>query len=317
MSDMADGALITIGELARLAGLPVRTVRFWSDEGLVPPAGRTPAGYRLYAPEALMRLNLVATLRDLGIDLAAVAKILHREVTIGEVAAAHAAALAVQVRALRLHQAVLNAVAGRGTVTPEEIQLMHRLAQLSAAERRRLVTDFIDDTFAGTDADPGFLSLMRGAMPDLPDDPAPEQVDAWVELAELIGDPDFRARLRETTAAHARARSETPVSPAAEDQRAMAELLRERVTAATEAGIAPDSAAARPVVDELAAAYSRLFGRPDTPEFRAWLLGTLESGTDRRYERYWQLLAIINGWPAAPAPGFTPAAEWLITALRN
>src|SRR5215472_18790971 len=89
VSCVAGGALLTIGELARLAGLPVKTVRFWSDEGLVPPAGRTPAGYRLYAPEALVRLGLVRTLRDLGVGIAAIHAILTREATIGEVAAAH------------------------------------------------------------------------------------------------------------------------------------------------------------------------------------------------------------------------------------
>lgn len=312
---MAGDTLITIGELAGLADLPVKTVRFWSDQGLVPPAGRTPSGYRLYGPEALMRLDLVRTLRDLGIGLATIRRVLSHEATIREVAAAHAAALDVQVRVLRLHQAVLRAVASRGTATAEEIQLMHKLAQLSAAERRRLVTDFIDDTFAGLDVDPDFLSMMRGAMPDLPDEPSPEQVDAWVELAELVQDPDFRARIRQSAAAHSRARTETTASPSREDHQAMAALLRERVAAATADGITPDSPAAQPVADELVAAYSRLFARPDTPEFRTWLLRVMESGTDRRYERYWELLAIINGWPQAPS--VTPAAEWLIAALRG
>jgi hypothetical protein len=45
---MTGGTLLTIGELARLTGLTVKTVRFWSDEGLLPPEGRTRAGYRLY-----------------------------------------------------------------------------------------------------------------------------------------------------------------------------------------------------------------------------------------------------------------------------
>lgn len=315
MADMADGTLMTIGDLARLTGVTVKTVRFWSDQGLVPPADRTPAGYRLFGPEALMRLNLVRTLRDLGIDLDTIRKVLRREAVIGDVAAAHAAALDVQIRALRLHQAVLQAVASRGTVTAEEIALMHRLAQLSSAERRRLVNDFIDDTFSGLNVDPGFLAMMRGAMPDLPADPSREQVDAWVELAELIADPDFRARLRETTASYARVREEITVSPSTEDQRATAELLRERVAAATAAGIAPGSPEAGPVTDELVAAYSRLFGKPDTPQFRAWLLESTHSAIDRRYERYWQLLGIINGWP--PVPSVTPAAEWLIDALRR
>lgn len=33
-----------IGELSRLSGLPVRTIRFYSDQGLVPESGRTEAG---------------------------------------------------------------------------------------------------------------------------------------------------------------------------------------------------------------------------------------------------------------------------------
>src|SRR6266700_935196 len=103
---MADDTLLTIGELARLTGLTVKTVRFWSDEGLVPPADRTPAGYRLYDSGALVRFGLIRTLRDLGVDLAAIRKVLAHDVTVAEVATAHAAALEVQIRALRLHQAV-------------------------------------------------------------------------------------------------------------------------------------------------------------------------------------------------------------------
>jgi hypothetical protein len=37
-------------------------------------------------------------------------------------------------------------------------------------------------------------------------------------------------------------------------------------------------------------------------------------GTDRRSERYWELLGIINGWPPFGPPK-TPAFEWVIAAL--
>ncbi|MDR0344271.1 MAG: MerR family transcriptional regulator [Nocardiopsaceae bacterium] len=312
---MAGDTLLTIGELARLTGLPVKTIRFWSDEGLVPPADRTPAGYRLYQPGALVRLGLIRTMRELGIGLAVIRQVLARELTICEVAEAHAAALEVQIRSLRLHQSVLRTVAGRGTATSEEIQLMHKLAQLSAAQRRQLITEFIDETFAGLDVAPGFVSMMRSAMPDLPDEPAQDQVAAWVELAELVQDPGFRGSLRRSAAAQARARAETPAEPSREAHQAMAALLRERAAAASAAGIEPGSPAARPVTDEIVAAYAGHCGRANGPAFRAWLLDQLEAGSDARYERYWQLLGIINGWPVQPS--ITPAAEWLITALRS
>ncbi|SFH08640.1 hypothetical protein SAMN05421678_1125 [Actinopolymorpha cephalotaxi] len=60
-----------------------------------------PAGYRRYSADALARLTLVRTLCDLGIDL----------VRLREVAEAHADAVAVQIRILRLRHAVLTALA--------------------------------------------------------------------------------------------------------------------------------------------------------------------------------------------------------------
>ena len=47
----------------------MRTVRFYSDAGVVPESARTPAGYRRYDHEAVSRLDLVRTLRELGLPL--------------------------------------------------------------------------------------------------------------------------------------------------------------------------------------------------------------------------------------------------------
>ena len=233
-------ALLSIGELASRTGLPVRTIRFYSDEGVVPPADRTEAGYRLYGPDALARLGLVRTLRDLGLDLATIRRVLEREVTLTDVAAAHAAALDAQIRVLRVQKAVLQAVAERGS-DPKELQQMHRLAQLSDDERKRIVADFLDHIFDGLDIDPGFEARMRGAAPELPDDPTPEQVDAWIELAELVQDPGFRQTIRrmsEQQSASRQAGEETP------DMRAVAAAVSEQADPA----LAPDSAEAQAIV---------------------------------------------------------------------
>lgn len=63
------GAVFTIGELAKRTGLPVKTIRFYSDEGLLPRTDRTHSGYRLYDIKAMARLELVKTLRGLGLGL--------------------------------------------------------------------------------------------------------------------------------------------------------------------------------------------------------------------------------------------------------
>ena len=111
--DGNDGDLtLTIGQLARRTGLSVKTIRWYSDQGLVPPAGRTASGYRLYGVEALARLELVRTLRRLGIDLRTIERVLAREVGLSEVAAAHAEALDAEIRSLRLRRAVLPGGSG-------------------------------------------------------------------------------------------------------------------------------------------------------------------------------------------------------------
>lgn len=104
-----------IGNLAWRTGLTVKAIRFYFDCGIVPPTDRSPAGYRLYGIDAVARLDFMRTLRDLRLNLSAIRKLVDREISLPEVAAAHAEALAVQIRMLRLRCAVLTAVAKRGS----------------------------------------------------------------------------------------------------------------------------------------------------------------------------------------------------------
>ncbi|WP_062985513.1 MerR family transcriptional regulator [Nocardia anaemiae] len=307
---MDGDTLYPIGTMAERTGLSVKTIRFYADTGVVPPTSHSPAGYRLYDDDALARLQLVRTLRELGIDLPAIRQVLDRKLTVPEVAAAHADALEFQISTLRVRRTVLRAIAERGP-TPEEMELMHKLVELSDAEKRRLITEFIENTFGGIDANPEFVDLIRSAMPELPDDPEPTQVRAWVELAELTRDPDFRASVRRMAEYQAAQRAEGDTTGLHHE---LTELVRERVGRALAAGTAPSSAAARPIVDELAAAYASTFSRPDDAELRNWLLTRLDVAGDPRAERYWQLLSIINGWPVPPTLG--PVFEWFGAALR-
>jgi DNA-binding transcriptional MerR regulator len=145
---------------------------------------RSGSGYRLYDAEAAARLDLVRTLRELGLGLDVVQAVLSRTSTVAEVAAAHVAVLDVQIRTLRLRRAVLSTIARNGH-TIEETLIMSKLSQLPARERQQIIDDFVDGIFAGTDPDApgaGIASGMRQLPADLPDDPAPEQVNAWIEL---------------------------------------------------------------------------------------------------------------------------------------
>src|SRR6056297_3570314 len=68
----------TVGEVAALAGVTVRTLHHYDGLGLVVPSGRTEAGYRLYAPGDLERLQVVLFYRELGFGLAQIKRLLDR-----------------------------------------------------------------------------------------------------------------------------------------------------------------------------------------------------------------------------------------------
>lgn len=302
--------LYPIGDLARRTGLTVKTIRFYSDRGVVTPTGRSRAGHRLYDIEAVARLELVRTLRDLGLGLTTIRKVMDQELLLPDVAAAHALALEVQIRTLRLRHAVLTAVATRGA-NPEEIRLMHKLAQLSENERRHLVDSFLDAAFGGLRADPAkFAGVMRSMTPELPENSEVEHIQAWVELAELTQDPDFRRTMRRMTEDHA---ADLAQGDNAGLQRDLGATVRCQIEPALAAEIEPTSPQAEPFVLALSAHYARVLDSPDDIELRRRLLNRLESMNDHRRERYFQLLAVINDWPGPES--LTPVLDWSIKTL--
>ncbi|WP_433450931.1 MerR family transcriptional regulator [Streptomyces sp. CA-142005] len=363
---MHSGIAYSIGELARRTGLSVKTIRFYSDQHLVVPASRTPAGYRRYGPEAVARLALVRTLRELGLGLEVIRRIVDRPLGLGRVAAEQVAALDVQISALRLRRAVLSAVAARREPTFEEMEFMHRLATLSEKERRRLIDGFLDAVFEAppqpslTDAPqpspadapphpspadapphlapadasphpspanaspqlapadaphPAEGGLRRSLTPELPDHATEEQVTAWVELAELSLDDEFRAAVRRLVREHAGTRhgreGSVAGTPPVPDVVAVA---RDVVNTALASGIRPEAPEADPVVAALVTRCAPACGQPGHAAPHEWLLQRLEAAREPRHDTYLRLLALVNGWPA-PEP-VTPAIDWAAAALR-
>lgn len=71
------------------------------------------------------------------------------------------------------------------------------MTRFGATELAGLLDEFVDEVGGDAPARRAWLADMRDAMlPDLPGEPAIEQLDAWLELAALLSDPDFRTSLR-------------------------------------------------------------------------------------------------------------------------
>ncbi len=292
---MAD---MTIGELAKRTGLAVRTLRFYADAGVLPEASRSDSGYRLFGPDAVPRGRLLRTLRELGVGLEDIKRVLAAEVSLPEIADRHARVLDAQIRTLRLQRAVLRAVA---TFTDaEELQRMTDLTSMTADERRRVLDDYLEAVFR--DQGSPVAETLRTGAPELPDDPTADQVAAWVELVELLRDPDYIESSRRMAE---RAEAEGAAPGGRHDAGA---AIAEEAGAAIRGGVAPDSPEALAVIKRLEAVI------PGGGGSRLELAERLEAFTDRRVFRYWTLVRIVNGWPDPPVTAY--AWEWYAKALR-
>jgi DNA-binding transcriptional MerR regulator len=292
---------MTIGELAKRTGLAVRTLRFYADAGVLPETSRSESGYRLFGSETVARAQLLRTLRELGVGLEDIRRVLAAEVSLPELADRHVRALDAQIRTLRLQRAVLRAVAK--STDAEELQRMTDLTNLTAGERSRILEDYLEAAF-GDNRSPVAERIREGA-PELPDDPTADQVAAWIELVELLRDPDYIAASRRMAE---RAHTEGAAHGGGHDAGA---TVAEHAQAAVRAGVAPDSSEALAVIERVEALT------PGGSGDRLRLAERLEAFTDRRVLRYWTLVGIVNGWPVPPATApSVDAWEWYATALR-
>jgi MerR family mercuric resistance operon transcriptional regulator len=73
---MRDESFQKIGQAAKAAAVGVETVRFYEREGLLPKPKRSAAGYRLYPPDTVKRLQFIKQAKQLGFTLSEINELL-------------------------------------------------------------------------------------------------------------------------------------------------------------------------------------------------------------------------------------------------
>lgn len=67
---------LRIGEVAKRTGVSVKTIRFYCDQGLLQPSGRSEGGFRLFDASVLADLAIIRALRTMDVPIAELARIL-------------------------------------------------------------------------------------------------------------------------------------------------------------------------------------------------------------------------------------------------
>lgn len=293
--------LITIGELSERTGVPVRTIRFYCDEGVL-DAHRSAVGHRLFDPAtAVDHLQLVRRLRTLGLGLQAITAVLTGTTSIADAVAAERATLDAELEALTWRRAVLAAVEdaspGRRAARLELLAAVgnsRRARDDLVAFWRRVLTPIAPETFDG------FVAMN---IPAPPADPTPRQVVAYAELATAVTDPRLTAAMTQQLWRH------DPTN--IRDKRALLSGVAEAceiVDPLVATRVEPRPGAE---LDRFLAAHAAARRVRPTAEFRRRLLHGADDN-DPRIRRYWTLTAEITGTTTTGA-----AQDWLYRALSR
>jgi DNA-binding transcriptional MerR regulator len=151
-------ALLRIQDVAADTGLTTRAIRYYEEQGLLQPAGRSEGSYRLYDPDDLERLRFIKGLRDdAGFSLA-------------------------EIRLLLEDEAARRAVRARYRSTDDP------------AERRRL----LGDSLARAERQIEILRHKAERLAAMIDEATERRNHLEAHLAELAGGPDAHRRAGET-----------------------------------------------------------------------------------------------------------------------
>jgi DNA-binding transcriptional MerR regulator len=291
--------------------VPIKTIRHYSDEGVLPPAGRSGSRYRLYRDADRGRLELIRLLRSLDFDLPSIAAMLSSRRPARDGIRTQLAVVDARRRTLARTRAVLARAADAGSDAEAlaALERLHAVAALDAAERGAVLRQTMERHLAGTGADASWQArLWDVAFKDLPEELTDSQWSALVELIDLVQNEEFGRRLAEQGRSYWSGVKGT-------DARAKVALARLTLVAARAADRAEPftSARARRLTQRFVLLSARAAGRRPTPAFERWLL---EQGArhDPRSERFWTLVAVLRGWPTTPRPEVR-AYRWLFAAL--
>ncbi|WP_067468102.1 MerR family transcriptional regulator [Actinomadura macra] len=301
MHTTPDGSL-GIGDLAALTGVPVRTIRFYCDEGILEPA-RSAGGHRRFGAAAVDRLRLVRRLRGLGLGLPAIASVLRGERSVGEAAAAQRAALDVELATLAWRRAALRAIED---ASPAERAA--RLELLAAVEdgpaAREVLSAFWRRLVLAPVSPEIEFSFVDMSVPPPPADPTPDQVLAYAEMVVLVGDESLSRRLV--------ARGKLNVRQV-RDERTLLTGIGAAIGLALPRVAAGEEPGPGPALDLYVEAHASVRDARDTPDFRRALLAGAEVDGDPRMRRYWELFGAVTGEPVTGGG----AHIWLVDSLAR
>ncbi len=289
--------LYTIGEVAKLTGVPIKTIRYYAEVGVLPPADITEAHYRLYSPDEIWRLELVRTLRYVGFGLDEIKRILGGDVDVATAIAWQLDALDGQLAHLTQMRDLLRQAQTAAADDAHSLAILHAIGQAvtrSAEDRGRFLAEKLGAAIGGEATSPPWIEqFVRAARQQLPTEPTPEQANAWAELIALLDDPEFAAASRAHVAPFWDFMRERQVDR--DEWHTTMTAIDERATALLREGATPHGPAVQVLARDWAHLFAQAMGQPCDEAFLRRFATQAPNFMDDRARRIMELLERA-GW---------------------
>jgi DNA-binding transcriptional MerR regulator len=174
-------------EVARMARVSSRTLRHYDHVGLLPPARTGPGGLRFYERPQLQRLQHIMLLRELGLGLPDIARVLDGADETAALRRHHRRLLAEAARLTRLAETVARTIDERcdGAVVPTEEMFMGFTDDPYAAEARELYGEqAVESQRRAASWDAGTAQAVRGEA-----DGVHRDLATLMAAGAAVGDP--------------------------------------------------------------------------------------------------------------------------------
>ena len=287
----------SIGEVAKITGTTVKTVRYYDQIGLVKPVTHTEGGHRLYTTEEIWRLELILTLRYLSFGIEDIRKIISGEIPVSTALDWQIEALSTQQRMISNMISILKR-AKEGDHGEESLRHIRELVEsvhINTEERKKFILDKIQESMFIDQFPPDWHeSLVQSVIGVLPKEGklTSGQSAAWTELEELLNSAEFHQEFRESMGVFIQVVNQYLIDPEKWTNKMFESF--ERLSVAIQNRESPDSPAVQDVVNDYVAEFADMLQTPVTPELLRLFIGVARISGTNRVRRFWELRSIVN-----------------------
>ncbi len=287
----------TIGEVAKLLGTTVKTVRYYDNIDLLKPSSLSEGGHRLYTPEDISRLRLITTLRYLDFGIDEIRKVMDGGIPFMTALDWQIEALETQVSTLTNMISILRQAKEHGS-TVTSLQYLNELVDslsMNANKRNQFISSKIEEIQVlgqlPVEWQDTFLYLFDKYIINEVKVTARQTV-AWNELQALISDSQYLEDLVHYELPFFNMVRHPRVPAAAWIKKL--ENIRLRVEAALQQRLSADSSVVQTIVEDFVMMYANSEQFSDKAAFLHQYGQSMLHAPTERMERFNKLCLILN-----------------------